>query len=309
MSMFSDDEVEETNTANGHLGSDNFENIGDGMHSSSLVKESHMEMTEVEPANGNQVLSDKGNDFLEISIEDEQAFDALMQEDFDFDTCSSQETTSHTKNSFVAFEPSNVTPCTSHTGNPTNNDEASLTLCNPPVESYDIDDEFDEISVDDLNRIDREVDLYIERSPDSSSSDELRHLPPVRWDKSTNPVVKPSQIHVSKANWVPVARSSHSGTDLNPVVCRKSYSIVKKVDLSEVKGEHSGESIRQVLPVASCQGVPTLQPAVSAAAVSFGPSVSNSTATTSHLAVKQCPMCYFEFPARYVVKLIAYSQD
>ncbi len=290
MSMFSDDEVEETNTANGHFGSDNFENIGDGMHSSSLVKDSHMEMeTEVEPANGNQVLSDKGNDFLEISIEDEQVFDALMQEDFDFDTCSSQETTSHTKNSFVALEPSNVTPCTSHTGeddNPTNNDEASLTSCNPPVESYDIDDEFDEISVDDLNRIDREVDLYIERSPDSSSSDELRHLPPVRWDKSTNPVVKSSQIHVSKANWVPV----------------------EKVDLAEVKGEHSGDSIRQVLPVTACQGVPTLQPAVSAAAVSFGPSVSNTTATTSHLAVKQCPMCYFEFPARYVVKLIAYSQ-
>ncbi len=301
VSMFRDDEVEETNTANEHFGSDSFEKFGDGMHSSHFVKESHMEIdtaVNVQPPNEDQKVFSDEDDFLDMSIEDERVFDKIMQEDMDFDTLSSQETTIHTKNTFVALEPSNRTipSCTSHTSqndNPTNNDEASLTSYNPPVDIYDIDNEFDEISVDELNRIDREVDIYIERSPDSSSSDEL---PPVRWDKSTDPVVKPSQVHhISKANWLPVVQQP--GADLNPVVCRKSYSNVKKV---EVRGENSGTSIRQVSPVTS-QGVPTLQPAVPAA-VSFGPSVSNSTtAITSHLAVKQCPMCYFEFPARYVV--------
>ena len=218
----------------------------------------------------------EGDDAFNISMEEEQVFSALSQENFD--TIPSQ-CTHQLQESTSVPSPGNVDkfnniPSTLSTFD----SKKDNTVNKSPVDVYKIDSDSDNMSIEDLNRIDKDIELFIENSQESSSSDDI---PPVQWDRHSTTKTKHSSK--SRAKWLPVSDSisascfppksasigSRSSSAPSNANCIKSDS--SKVN---IKGEFSGASVQSLGSVAG--------------------------SGSHHLAVEQCLICYFKFPPRYV---------
>ncbi len=221
----------------------------------------------VEPMNcgeaGNEFV-EEGDNFLNMSVEDEQAFDALIQEDLDFVV---SQGIHQPQKSTLSQVPLGVEASASVKQNVPSMSalkdvKSNNLMSRSPVDIYEIGDDFDDISTEDLNLIDETVELYVKNSPDSSSSDES--LPPVPWGRQSTTATK----HNSKSRTIWLPLSDSISTSHNSENCLKGagISVASEASYSEVKDKFSG----------------------------------GSTSQSHHLALKQCFRCYFKFPPRYV---------